>query len=113
LLILVVERERIRSGLLEVVSIAAAFVTASFIAGWLAGAAVRAGSADRLTLASEFATRNVAIAMAMAVAVLGRTDFAAFASVYFLTELPIMLGAAAVWRRWHAGAATSFRPGLE
>jgi BASS family bile acid:Na+ symporter len=102
LLIIAVERDRIASDLSEVVQIAAVFVTASFVIGWLAGTAVRASGADRFTLASEFATRNVAIATAIAVALLGRTEFAAFASVYFLTELPIMLAAVAVWRRVQA-----------
>ena len=98
LLIIAVERDRIASGLAEVVQIAAVFVTASFVVGWLAGTVVRASGADRFTLASEFATRNVAIATTIAVTLLGRTEFAAFASVYFLTELPIMLAAVAVWR---------------
>lgn len=98
LLIITVERDRIVSELADVVTIAAVFVTASFVVGWLAGVAVRASGADRFTLAAEFATRNVAIATAIAVALLGRTEFAAFASVYFLTELPIMLAAVVVWR---------------
>jgi bile acid:Na+ symporter, BASS family len=98
LLVFTVEHERARSELPEVVLIAAVFVTASFIVGWLTGAAVRASSADRFTLASEFATRNVAIATAIAVTLLGRTEFAVFASVYFLTELPLMLAAVAAWR---------------
>jgi BASS family bile acid:Na+ symporter len=100
LLIIAVERDRIASGLAEVVQIAAVFVTASFVVGWLAGTVVRASRADRFTLAAEFATRNVAIATTIAVTLLGRTEFAAFASVYFLTELPLMLAAVALWRRW-------------
>ncbi len=100
LLIIAVERDRIASELAEVVQIAAVFVTASFVVGWLAGTVVRASGADRFALASEFATRNVAIATAIAVTLLGRTEFAAFASVYFLTELPLMLAAAVVWRRY-------------
>ena len=104
LLIVTVERERIWSGLSDIVSFAAAFVVASFGAGWLAGAAVRASGADRFTLAAEFATRNVAVATAIAVTLLGRTEFAAFASVYFLTELPLMLAAVAVWRRMQVRA---------
>ena len=99
LLIVTVEHERIWSGLPDVVAFAAAFIVASFGAGWLAGAAVRASGADRFTLAAEFATRNVAVATAIAVTLLGRTEFAAFASVYFLTELPLMLAAVLVWRR--------------
>jgi len=99
LLIITVERDRIASELTDVMLIAAGFVLASFVVGWLSGAAVGASGADRFTLASEFATRNVAIATTIAVTLLGRTEFAAFASVYFLTELPIMLAAVAV-RRW-------------
>ena len=99
LLIVTVERERIWSGFSDIVVFAAAFVVASFGAGWLAGAAVRASRADRFTLAVEFATRHVAVATAIGVTLLGRTEFAAFASVYFLTELPLMLAAVAVWRR--------------
>ena len=83
----------------DVVLLATLFVTASFAAGWAAGSVVRASDADRFTLAAEFATRNIAIATAIAVTALGRTEFAVFASVCFLTELPLMLAAVAV-RRW-------------
>ena len=113
LLIITVERDRIVSELADVVMIAAVFVTASFVVGWLAGAAVRAGGADRFTLGAEFATRNVAIATAIAVTLLGRTEFAAFASVYFLTELPIMLAAVVVWRRMQASPARQARSGAD
>jgi bile acid:Na+ symporter, BASS family len=103
-LIIAVENRRVTAEFHEVVLIAAVFVTASFAVGWAAGAAVRASRADRFTLAAEFATRNVAVATAIAVTVLGRTDFAVFASLYFLTELPLMLAAAAAWKRWQARA---------
>lgn len=99
LLVLSVEARRVSEMLEDVVLLAAAFVTSSFAVGWLTGAAVRADAADRFTLASEFATRNVTIAVVIAVTLLGRLEFAVFASVYFLTELPIMLAAVAV-RRW-------------
>jgi len=98
-LVLTVEARRVVSVLADVVLLATLFVTASFAAGWAAGTAVRASDADRFTLAAEFATRNIAIATAIAVTALGRTEFAVFASVYFLTELPLMLAAVAV-RRW-------------
>ena len=98
-LVLTVEARRVVSVLGDVVLLATLFVTASFAAGWAAGTAVRATDADRFTLAAEFATRNIAIATAIAVTALGRTEFAVFGSVYFLTELPLMLAAVAV-RRW-------------
>ncbi len=50
---------------------------------------------------TEFATRNIAVATAIAVTLLGRVDFALFATAYFLTEVPLMLGAVAVFRAWH------------
>ena len=98
-LVLVSERALVRTMLSQLVLVAAVFVALSFAAGWLTGAALRASGSDRFTLASEFATRNVAVATAIAVTLLGRTEFAAFASVYFLTELPLMIAAALVWRR--------------
>ena len=54
---------------------------------------------DRFTLATEFATRNVAVATAIAVTLLGRAEFALFATTYFLTELPLTLLAVAGFRR--------------
>lgn len=99
LLVVIAERGRIAATFGEVVLIASVFVTLSFAAGWLAGLAVRAGQADRFTLGAEFATRNVAVATMIAVTLLGHTEFAAFGSVYFLTELPIMLAAVAIRRR--------------
>ena len=97
-LVITVERRRVASMYEQVALVAAVFVTASFAAGWLTGAAIRASRADRFTLAAGFATRNVAVAMAIAVTLLGRTEFAVFASLYFLTALPLLLAAASVWR---------------
>ena len=54
---------------------------------------------NRFTLATEFATRNIAVAAAMAVTLAGRVEFALFATTYFLTEAPLMVGAIIVFRR--------------
>ena len=78
------------------VSLAASFVVLSFLAGWLV---VRCDARDQFTLAAEFATRNVAIATAIAVTILGRVDFAVFATTYFLTEAPLLVLAVVVFRR--------------
>jgi BASS family bile acid:Na+ symporter len=85
-------------GLRSTVPLAAAFVVASFAIGWLVGASARASAADRFTLAAEFATRNIAVATAIAVTLVGRVEFALFATTYFLTEIPLMLGAIALFR---------------
>jgi BASS family bile acid:Na+ symporter len=81
------------------VPLAATFVATSFLAGWAVGGFVGATRADKFTLATEFATRNVAVATAIAVTLAGRVEFAMFATTYFLTEAPLMLAAATVFRR--------------
>jgi ACR3 family arsenite efflux pump ArsB len=53
---------------------------------------------DRITVAIEFATRNVAVATTLAVTWLGRVDLAAFATAYFLTEVPLMVGVVVLFR---------------
>jgi len=87
------------NGLAGTVPLAATFVAASFLAGWFVGGMTGASRSDRFTLATEFATRNIAVAAAIAVTLAGRIEFALFATTYFLTEAPLMLGAIIVFRR--------------
>jgi len=86
-------------GLRRTVPLAATFVAASFVAGWVSGTVSGASPPDVFTLATEFATRNMAVATAIAVTLAGRIGFALFATTYFLTEIPLMLGAVLVYRR--------------
>jgi bile acid:Na+ symporter, BASS family len=88
-------------GLRDIVLLASVFVTTSLMAGWLIGAGIRASRPDRFTLATEFATRNIAVATAIALTLAGRVEFAFFGSAYFLTEIPVMLAATVVYRRSH------------
>ena len=88
------------NGLSDTVPLGATFVAASFLAGWLIGAASGASPSDQFTLATEFATRNMAVATAIALTLAGRVEFALFATTYFLTEIPLMLCAIVVYRRW-------------
>ncbi len=81
------------------VPIAAAFVVVSFAIGAAAGQLVTRDPRARATLAIEFATRNVAIATTIAVAVLGRVEYATFATAYFLTEVPVMMLGVVLIRR--------------
>jgi BASS family bile acid:Na+ symporter len=87
------------------VPLAAVFIVCSSAAGWLAATTVTKDPRDRFTLAAEFGTRNLGIAIAVAVTMLGRVGFARFAYTYFLTELPLMLLAAALFRRHAARLA--------
>ncbi len=86
-------------GLTTTVPLAAAFVVSSIATGWITGALVTKDRRDRFTLAAEFGSRNVGIAMAIAVTILGRVEFASFAVIYSLTEIPLMLAAIALFRR--------------
>jgi len=74
------------------------FMLLSLGAGALVGALIRADRAECLTLSLEFGTRNVAVATAIAVTILGRIDFAVFSATYFLVELPLMLVLAVAFR---------------
>ena len=86
----------------QTVPLAAAFVVCSFAAGGLTASAITADRRDRFTVATEFGTRNLGVALGIAVALLGRVEFARFAYTYFLTELLMMLPAIVLFRRWHA-----------
>ena len=88
------------AGLSTTVPLAAVFVVSSTAIGWMTAALTTEDARDRFTLATEFGTRNVAVATAIAVTVLGRVEFARFAATYFLTEVPLMLAAVALFRRY-------------
>jgi predicted Na+-dependent transporter len=87
------------SGLVSTALPAAVFVLASTGAGWLTAMVVTTNPKDRFTLAAEFGTRNIAVAIAIAVTLLGRVEFARFATTYALVEVPLMLAAIALFRR--------------
>jgi BASS family bile acid:Na+ symporter len=91
-------------GLSSTVPLAAAFVVCSAAAGWATAAMVTRDHRDRFTLAAEFGTRNLGVAMAIAVTLLGRVEFARFAYTYFLTEIPLMLAAIALYRQQYGRA---------
>jgi BASS family bile acid:Na+ symporter len=92
------EAPRFVGGLLRTVPVALAFILLSMLAGRLVSVAIGTTPSDRFTLVAEFGTRNVAIATAIAVTLLGRLEFAVFAATCFLTGIPVMLAAIAVFR---------------
>lgn len=76
-----------------------AFLGLSMAVGYGTGFASGGDVKDRFTLLIEFAGRNVAIATAITVTVLGRIEFAAFATAYFLIEVPILFSAVILFKR--------------
>jgi BASS family bile acid:Na+ symporter len=100
-MIIVADTPSFVAGLPGAVPLSAAFVAGSFVVGGGVGHALDADLRERIALAIEFATRNVAVATTLAVT-LGRIEFATFATTYFLTELPVMVTAAVVFRAMSA-----------
>jgi ACR3 family arsenite efflux pump ArsB len=92
-LVVAQEGERLASDFMEI-SLAVWLLTAiMLLAGWAAGWACALRVRDRLALALVLVVRNVAIATAVAVTVLGRVKFAVFATAYFLNQIPLIAAA--------------------
>jgi BASS family bile acid:Na+ symporter len=84
---------------------AAAFVALSLLVGLAFGGLLRLPREDGVTVGISFAVRHVALASAIAVTLLNRVEYAVFAVVYFLVEVPLLLGAVALYRICWAPAA--------
>ena len=69
------------------------------------------GASDSIIVGIVVAARNVSLATAIAVMLLDRIEFAVFAAVYFLTEVPLLLGVAFL-RRGRGAASETAAVGL-
>jgi BASS family bile acid:Na+ symporter len=96
--IIVQEAEQFASALTDIAVAAALLTVLAFGAGWAIGRATGAGATDCYTAGMFFVVRNVGIATAIAVTVLGRVEFAVFATAYFLAQVPLLLAAVLVFR---------------
>jgi BASS family bile acid:Na+ symporter len=90
--------ESFAAALGETVVVVVALTSLSWVAGWVTGWAAGAAPADRFTVGMVFVVRNVGIATVIAVTVLGRVDFAVFATAYFVCQMPLALAAVAAFR---------------
>ena len=71
----------------------------ALLGGWTFARILRLTASDGLTVSIAFAVRNVALASAIAITLLNRIEYAVFATVYLLTEVPLLLFVAAIYRR--------------
>lgn len=76
-----------------------------FGAAWLGGWSSR----DGFALAMVLSVRNVSVAIAVAAAMLGKLEFALFGIAYFLNQVPLLLGAVAIFR-WLTGKPPAMVP---
>lgn len=83
------------------------FIAVSMLLGYALGLLFRLERKDVLTLLIEYGTRNIAIATAVAVVVLQRTDFATFGALYFLVEAVVILPLIACFRRFSFEISTN------
>jgi predicted Na+-dependent transporter len=60
--------------------------------GWAIGRFMSLKRSDSITFAILFPVRNIALATAIAVSLMGRLEYAAFATAYFLSEAFLLLG---------------------
>jgi BASS family bile acid:Na+ symporter len=83
----------------ELLLASALFTLLAMAAGFSIAWATGRPAADRLTYLIEFPCRNLALALMVAITGLHRPDFVPFATVLFLTQVLVMLSAAAFLRR--------------
>jgi BASS family bile acid:Na+ symporter len=98
--VLVGQRERLGAEWKPTASAAAAFMAVAMILGLSFGRLLKLPARDVMTMGLLFGVRNVALAMAIAITLLDRVDFAVFAATYFVVELPLILCAITLYCSW-------------
>jgi len=97
--IIINQYERLAAEWLQIASASAMLVSLSLLLGLGVSRLARLHARDAATISLAFAARHTALAMVIAITLLQRLEFATFATVYFLTEVPLLLGAVAMHRR--------------
>jgi bile acid:Na+ symporter, BASS family len=97
-LVIVQEVAHFADAVADIAAAAALLTLLAFSAGWAIAWVAGAEATDRFAIGMTFVVRNVGIATAIAVTVLGRVEFAVFATAYFLVQAPLLLAAVLVFR---------------
>jgi bile acid:Na+ symporter, BASS family len=79
-------------------SASALLALASMTIGWTVSRVLRMDQANSVALVISFAVRNVGLATAIAITLMNRIEYAVFSTVYFLSEVVLVLGAVAALR---------------
>ena len=78
--------------------VAAAFMGLALLAGLAFARVLRLSKEDSVAAGIGFALRNVPLASAVAITLLNHIEYAVFAVVYFLTEVPLLVDVVAAYR---------------
>jgi BASS family bile acid:Na+ symporter len=109
--VMVTQRARVAAEWQQTAVAGAVFMAVALLAGKVFGRLLGLPPEDGITVSILFAVRNVALASAIAITLLNRIEYAVFAVVYFLAEVPLLLGVVAWYRAWRAPAAQQARSG--
>ena len=98
--VILTQREQLVAEWQQTAAAAAAFIGVAFAVGMMLAWLFRLSQDDCVTIGIGFAVRNVSIATVIAFTLLERLEYGVFAVVYFLTEVPLLLAAVGVYRKW-------------
>lgn len=93
------EKEKISGDFMETWVVVTLLTLAMMAVGLAAGRLGGWPAKDGFALAMVLSVRNVSVAVAVAVSVLNRLEFAVFGMAYFIHQTPLLLGAALLARR--------------
>lgn len=99
LFIIINQAQRLSAEWQQIALASAALIMASLLIGFGVSRLARFNASDTFVIGMAFAARHAALAVVIAVTLLQRLEFATFAAVYFLTEVPLLLAAVAIYRR--------------
>jgi BASS family bile acid:Na+ symporter len=111
--VMVTQQERLAADWQQTVLAGALFMALVLLVGWAFAWMLRLTPSDSATVSITFAVRNVALAAAIAITLINRIEYAVFATVYLLTEVPLLLGVAGIYRRWLVRIPQAALPGSE
>lgn len=109
--VLVTQQERLVADWQQTALTGALFMALALTGGWVFARMLQLPASDGLTVSIVFAVRNVALASAIAITLLNRIEYAVFATVYLLTEVPLLLAVAGIYRRWRVRVPQAALPG--
>jgi bile acid:Na+ symporter, BASS family len=98
--VMATQREKFAADWQHTALAGALFMALALLCGWVFASLLRLRPKDSATVSITFAVRNVALAAAIAITLLNRIEYGVFATVYLLTEVPLLLVVAGIYRRW-------------